>query len=246
MPGDRDWATQVQECIPLLPLGRQEMPGAATRAQPGMLKGKSQCLGIGMSLLSLPVPPAPSPGWAPPFFRASVSPQLVGQLLQQWSSLWPPRSPVPGEQHAIPALPLGSLPGRTQAALVCSLASVPALPSPPPALGQEVSPPRPTNRLEWLLVPRGGETVLPGARRGQTPKPTPPCAPPPSQRSHSSPQSQPCQCPAACAACAAGWAPWVGAAGGRGGLEASQCPRCPSGDWGARRRQGSGACRATQ
>lgn len=71
---------------------------------------------------------------------------------------------------------LGSVPGRTQAALVCSLASVPALPSPPLGLGQEVSALRPANRLEQLLVPHEGKTALPEATGGQTPNPAHLCS----------------------------------------------------------------------
>lgn len=75
---DTDQATQARECIPPLPAGRQEMPRAATGAQPGLLKGKSPCLGIGMSLPLLPAPPAPSPGWGPSLLSCLSFPPARG------------------------------------------------------------------------------------------------------------------------------------------------------------------------
>jgi len=190
-------------------------PGAGEHpasAQPGMLQGKSRCPGVEMSLPSLPPPAAPSPGWGPTMLSCLSFPPPSCSGSRPASG--PPR-PRAGEQLAVPAALLGSVPGGTQAALVCSLASVAALPSPPAGLGREGLPPRPTNRSERLPAPRGEETALPGARGGQTPKPTLPRTPPPSRRSHGSPRSPACRHPAV------GQARWVGAAG------AEMSPGCP-------------------
>lgn len=72
----------------------------------------------------------------------------------------------------MPALLLGSAPGRAQAALVCSLASDERFPSLHLASGRRCHRPlpRPTNRSELLLACRGAEMALPGARQGADPK----------------------------------------------------------------------------
>lgn len=168
--GDRDQATQAQECIPPLPVGQAGDAKGSCRGSAWDAEGEepvsghwyvsaaaaSTCCSITqLGSLHALVPQFPSCSWG----GCSSSSPASG----------PPR-PRAGEQHAVPAPLLGSVPGRTQAVLVCSLASIPALPSPPSGLGRQVLPPRPTNRLEQLPAPRGGETALPGARGGGRPQ----------------------------------------------------------------------------
>lgn len=165
----------------------------STGAQPRMLKEKSQCPGTGRSLPSLPESSTPSLGWGP--FTSSC---LIFSPVHSDCSNISPASGLPwphagGAAHC-PLWLLGSMPSRIQVALVCSLASVPALFSPLLGFGQEVSLPRPTNWLERLPVPHGDCLGQQGAR----PQTQLICAPVPSQGSHSHPQPQLCPCPTAC------------------------------------------------
>lgn len=67
------------------------MRRAAAGAQPGMLKGKSQCPGTRMSLRSLSQPPAPSPRWGPSTISCLSFPPARGGGCSGSS---PPSSPL--------------------------------------------------------------------------------------------------------------------------------------------------------
>lgn len=188
---DWDQATQVQECIPLLQAGR--MCPRQHRDSARDAEVKSRCPGTRISLPSLPGPSAPSLGWGP-FTPSCLSfPPAHSDCSNTSPASGSPWPHAGGAAHC-PLWLLGSVPSRTQVALVCSLASVPALPSPPSGLGQEVSPPRLTNWLERLPVPQRDRRGQQGAR----PQTQLTCAPVPSQDSHSHPQPQLCLCPPVC------------------------------------------------
>lgn len=104
----------------------------STETQPGMIKGKSQCPGTRISLPSLPEPSAPSLGWGP-FTPSCLSFPPAHRNCSNSSPASGSPWPHAGRAAHCPLWLLGSVPSRTQAALVCSLASVPALPSPPRA-----------------------------------------------------------------------------------------------------------------